>query len=349
MGTPILQLSLAFALAGAATAQSDGSFAIYRATFDATWSEATHPGTYPSGAHFSGPVGATHVAGHHFWEEGGIASPGMELMAEIGSKATLLQEVDVAIQAGLAADPIDRTGWVAPGERAFNFRVTKEFPAVTVVAMVAPSPDWFIGVDGVELFQGGRWVDSITVPLVVWDAGTDSGANFNSGNQNTNPQDPIALQDGGPFFAGGPALGTLTIERKRSSLVFGSGINPAGSLTVEGEPQLGNELTITLDDPTANTPVGTPTILVASPVAPTNFPSGRVLPGFGLGGGPGELLVGAPFARIAGPDYLGVPVEHQYVLPTDPGLVGSHLYLQGVFLRPGAIGLTEALEVRLGV
>ena len=43
--------------------------------------------------------------------------------------------------------------------------------------MLAPRPDWFVGVDGVSLRENGSWLDSKVVELVVFDAGTDSGPN----------------------------------------------------------------------------------------------------------------------------------------------------------------------------
>ena len=75
--------------------------------------------------------------------------------------------------------------------------------------MVAPSPDWFVGVSGLDLRPGGTWVSSLTVDLFSYDAGTDSGPNFTSPNTDTNPQDPIALL-GAPFTGPNTApLGTF--------------------------------------------------------------------------------------------------------------------------------------------
>jgi serine/threonine protein kinase len=39
---------------------------------------------------------------------------------------------------------------------------------VTLVSMVAPSPDWFVGVGGLPLLQDGQWVDELVVPLPAW-------------------------------------------------------------------------------------------------------------------------------------------------------------------------------------
>ncbi len=342
-------VAAALLVSSAAAAPQDGSRATYTATFDLTWSSATHPGNFPGGAHMSPPIGATHAADFHFWQPGGLATPGMESMAESGSTNSLTNEINAAISAGNAGTRLRIGGFNVPAVRTLTLDVTKEFSAVTLVTMVAPSPDWFVGCDAVPLLQNGVWVDSVSVPLVIWDAGTDSGTNFTSGNQDTNPQEPIQLETD-QFANGGPALGTLTFTREQSVLVYGN-FNPAGTMMVSGEPTLGSTLSLTLGDPNSVMGLGSQTILVASPVRSPIFPAGRVLPGFGLASAAadGELLIGMPFMRLFGPDYNGLPVTHSFTLPTDSALVGTPVFLQGVFIEPGVkFGLTDAVEVIIG-
>jgi hypothetical protein len=77
--------------------------------------------------------------------------------------------------------------------------------------MIAPSPDWFVGVSGLSLRSGDLWIDELVVDLDPYDAGTDSGISFGDPDSNTNPQDPISLITGFPFTGTGP-LGTFTFE-----------------------------------------------------------------------------------------------------------------------------------------
>ena len=66
------------------------------------------------------------------------------------------------------------------------------YSKVSVIAMIAPSPDWFVGVDSVELCgSDGKWKDSVSSMLPPWDAGTDSGTTFKADNVMTMPQDVI--------------------------------------------------------------------------------------------------------------------------------------------------------------
>jgi len=54
--------------------------------------------------------------------------------------------------------------------------------------MLAPSPDWFIGIDSLDMCNNGTWRESMNVTMLPpWDAGTDDGASFTSSNDATNP------------------------------------------------------------------------------------------------------------------------------------------------------------------
>jgi hypothetical protein len=78
--------------------------------------------------------------------------------------------------------------------------------------MLAPSPDWFVGVAGLDLRAGGAWLPERTVDLFVYDAGTDSGPNYTSPNDDTDPPEPIARIVEAPFATNG-TVGTFTFTR----------------------------------------------------------------------------------------------------------------------------------------
>jgi hypothetical protein len=190
--------------------------ALYELVFDAVWSEETHPDSFPPSPHFSGLIGGTHNAAVSFWEVGELASPGMESMSETGSKTQLRNEVQAAIADGDAGAVISG-GSIShsPGSVSVQFTVTQEFPRVTVVSMIAPSPDWFIGTTGYPLFQDGRWVEEAVVALPPFDTGTDSGTSYTSPDHDTQPPEPIFEITGPPFEVDGevPPLGTFTFRR----------------------------------------------------------------------------------------------------------------------------------------
>lgn len=188
----------------------------YELIFESTWSAATHPISFPPGPHFSGLIGGTHNDTISLWEAGGIASDGIELMAEIGSKTLLQNEVNAAIGNGQAGAVISGPGIaLSPGSASVQFTVSKDFPLVSVVSMIAPSPDWFVGVSGVSLRSGNQWIREIVIPLQPYDAGTDSGSTYLSPNADVTPHEPIFEIMGPPLTSSPPAppLGTFTIRR----------------------------------------------------------------------------------------------------------------------------------------
>ena len=84
--------------------------------------------------------------------------------------------------------------------------------------MVAPSPDWFVGVSRLALFDNGDWIEERRVTLTPWDAGTDGGATFTSPDLVTAPRQPISPIVTAPLSPGGQVtpLGILTFTRMKN-------------------------------------------------------------------------------------------------------------------------------------
>ena len=63
----------------------DTEDAEYSCTFTNLWSAARHPNLYPNdgSAHWTSPVLASHNMNYTMWEAGGLASPGVEDVAEV--------------------------------------------------------------------------------------------------------------------------------------------------------------------------------------------------------------------------------------------------------------------------
>ena len=209
---------LSFALL-AATADAQDAVT-YTVTLDATWSATTHPDGFPENPHFSPLVGAVHNAGARLWEAGALASPGMEAMAESGRTSTLVSEANSLVGSGAVRQPV--TGGVignSPGSVSMTVEVTRDHPLVTLVTMLAPSPDWFVGTESLDLRDGDGWADEVSVPMTVWDAGTDSGTDYGSRNDDTDPAEPIAIIESAPFVVGGvlTPVGAMTFTRNVAS------------------------------------------------------------------------------------------------------------------------------------
>jgi hypothetical protein len=80
--------------------------------------------------------------------------------------------------------------------------------------MMAPTPDWFVGVIGLNLLDAtGSWEDFISVNLFPYDAGTEEGVEFTLSNQSSKPHVPISLITEEPFPSGTLPLATIGILR----------------------------------------------------------------------------------------------------------------------------------------
>jgi hypothetical protein len=140
----------------------------YQLVFNATWSQATHPTNWPSNAHWSGLVGGVHNDSIHFFRVGETSSEGIRLMAELGQKTTLLSEIAPAITNGTAHFQLSGGGISpSPGSVSLVFPqpMSRDYPLVTLVSMIAPSPDWFVGVDSFSLIENGLWTSNKVVTL----------------------------------------------------------------------------------------------------------------------------------------------------------------------------------------
>ncbi|WP_167856404.1 spondin domain-containing protein [Hymenobacter metallicola] len=186
--------------------------ALYRVSFVATWSAATHPGSYPAGAHFSPLIGASHEASDEtrLFRVGTPASPGIKNMAELGNNTALRTEINALRGQQKAFRLLDgRVATASPGTLTDTLRVSLAHPLVSVVTMIAPSPDWFVGITGESLLNADQtWAATRTIPAASYDAGTDSGPDYASADQPTTPAEPIRAV---PHPAG--PLGYFLLER----------------------------------------------------------------------------------------------------------------------------------------
>lgn len=193
------------------------STAQYSVSFESTWSQATHPhssGSLPATAHWSRLVGATHNDNITFFELGGLATVGLEDVAEQGNNVQFFNEVASAISTGDANQQIEGPALAtAAGAVSIDLiETTSDYPLLTLVSMIAPSPDWIVGINSISLLNSeGNWIEEIVIDLYPYDAGTDSGLDYSSPNMDTDPQDPISSLQGVMPFSTAP-MGTLTIS-----------------------------------------------------------------------------------------------------------------------------------------
>ena len=194
------------------------SSAVYEVTFTSQWNASSHGSNppYPAGGnpHFTSLVGTTHNNQVTFWERGGFATPGVEGVAELGSTGTF-QTTDVAnaMTAGNAHMYISLGGLGAyPSERTGMIMTTEDYPLLTLISMIAPTPDWFVGVSGLKLREdNGCWESAISMPLIGNDAGTETGSTYRLSNPAESPHKPIGPITALPTSVRNTPFATLTL------------------------------------------------------------------------------------------------------------------------------------------
>jgi hypothetical protein len=184
----------------------------YHVVFTPLWTKASFPFEYPDTSlihkpHFSGLIGTAHNASYHVFTEGQPPTPGLERLSEEGKHDPLDAEIKAAIAAGNAlalteSDPLKDFTQTA----AADVTVDDAHAMVSLVAMIAPSPDWFAGVSDVDLKENGAWVASKTLDVSAWDSGGDDGTTYLADDKDTNPKKPTRLNQGRHFLKDGKPM-----------------------------------------------------------------------------------------------------------------------------------------------
>ena len=166
----------------------------YKITFKGNFTKAAHPNSrFPSNPHFSPVVVASHNAEYSMFQKGFKATRGVKNVAETGASSQLVRELRDLQNANIVLDQ-NRTGGVSGnGTASTTVTVNEEFPLLSVITMIAPSPDWIIGVSAFTLLKDGKFVKSLNLPLYAYDAGTDAGALFTSSDRPLRSPAPIDL------------------------------------------------------------------------------------------------------------------------------------------------------------
>ena len=178
--------------------------AVYKIEFISNWSSTTHPTDYPTGsAHWSPLIGTTHKNASAFLQLGLLASDGVEQVAETGGTTIIAQEINLLIAGGLAFEVINGSG-LASGLGTITVNdvgVDANFPHITLITMIAPSPDWVAQINNLKLTDtDNNWLPTISMDVYATDVGTDNGTTYTSANADTNPAEIISsLQNTLPF------------------------------------------------------------------------------------------------------------------------------------------------------
>jgi hypothetical protein len=167
----------------------------YECVLTNNWSGANHPFDYArvsNSAHWSSPVLASHNSLYEMWAPEMLASPGVENIAETGSTGTLKSELNAAMNSGTVADfsvGINQFNNRDPPQEFDEIFLSNEYPLLSTISMVAPSPDWFTGLSSFSPIDEANqvWYDSFEIASYPFDAGTETGNTYSTGNPAEDP------------------------------------------------------------------------------------------------------------------------------------------------------------------
>ena len=230
--------------------------AAYTVTFTGNWTTSSTTVAVPGSAHFTTLIGAVHDSDVTFWTPGGTATAGVEGVAEFGSTGTFKSEINSATT-GTVRSTVQESGTGATGTNTFEITFSRTHPLLTLLSMIGPSPDWFVGVSGLSMLDGSdAWRSSHTVDLFAYDAGTEDGESFSLNNPDTDPQGTItSLKGQGKFTNTRMARLSFTLNQDNAAPEFTEDMTATRSFTetvgaarVQSAGNIGGAVTATDDD-----------------------------------------------------------------------------------------------------
>ncbi|MFW0870988.1 MAG: spondin domain-containing protein [Patescibacteria group bacterium] len=163
----------------------------YEVTLSTEWTPDNHGEYFLSTAHFSSPVVWVGKDNPVFSLQA-PASPGIEEMAEEGRTRTLKKELEALLELGEIQSFNIYERVETPDTFSFEVKVDRDHSVISLVSMIAPSPDWFVALEGLDMLKEGSWRKQVEIPLLVLDAGTEDGSDFRLLNTDTNPRGVIS-------------------------------------------------------------------------------------------------------------------------------------------------------------
>lgn len=193
----------------------------YSLQFQYAWNEGTHPTAYPVRPAWSLVLATAHSLGYNMWTTEFYASDGLKALANTGSIDELRAEASRSrsvFRSTLLEELLEGVG-----QRTGSITVNAQHSLLSAAVKLRPSPDWFTGARNVELCQDGQWTDRVSLPLKLYDAGTNSGTSYaDRGGPGDATVEAVDQHSGPPFTAYPfevPRYGEFIITKKSSSSV----------------------------------------------------------------------------------------------------------------------------------
>jgi len=168
------------------------SEATYTMTVSLNWTSPQFG--VPGGAHVTPLIGMIHSKDTFQWKTGILATAGLELVAEQGVNTIMDTELDAIIASGKALSKFTFTQPAITGTVINTITLNTNYPLISFASMLAPTPDWFIGLNSFSLLDNNsQWISDITIDLYSYDAGSEDGDVFSTGYPDSSPHGNVAI------------------------------------------------------------------------------------------------------------------------------------------------------------
>lgn len=202
----------------------------YQLTFKTKWNATDFPTGFPSSPHFSPVIGATHNDQVVLWRAGEPSTEGIESVAESGATEAYNTELEQKKTDGNVENIFKGSSVSSLDNTSLQFMLSTAFPRVSAISMIAPSPDWFVGIRDVNLYVNNAWVDTLEFDLKLYDSGTDTGETFTAENADGGTGIIALLTSdeahtdiaGGIHRSTGKVVGTIILQRVSDALLGSS-------------------------------------------------------------------------------------------------------------------------------
>ncbi|PXF44853.1 Spondin-1 [Gracilariopsis chorda] len=171
---------LSLALFQAVAESACSGRAVYRVTFtNLLTAENFGDLIPPNGLVFSPLAGASHSNRFSFFTIRGFASPQVEQIAETGQNGRFVTQAKNMQRTGKVFTVAAADGPSLPGtDTSLFFAVDCARPFITMLGMIAPSPDWIVQINNRNMFRNGMFIPRENGTLIAYDTGTDDGREF---------------------------------------------------------------------------------------------------------------------------------------------------------------------------
>lgn len=165
----------------------------YDVTFDLFWDKTG--ASYPENAHTGNILLVEHDKNYNVFRINELTSLGVAQSAMFGVNDLLIKEVQKLGFNYHTAKPIKI------GEKtSFSVKYNPRAQYITLIAMIAPSPDWFVASRPIKL-RRKKSNKPLVYPLYAYDAGVDLGSEFQTfPKQLRRDAVPISLITSGALF-----------------------------------------------------------------------------------------------------------------------------------------------------